>query len=193
MAKKLSFDRLPEAVEKILAILSSEGSEHTALPELVQRIALLEKKIDHLEKSLSPGRSTMDKPAVLKMLKMRPKVLSELEMSGVLPSHSEGRRTLFYEADVVKFFMTQPAWKAAMEKNDTEAGQAVPEEIAAEGRQRVDINGASQILGRTPGAIRQLLSTGLPHYKDGRWLYFYSDELREWGLSNKPRPRKKHN
>ena len=216
MAKKLSFDRLPEAVERILGILTSEDSEHTALPELVQRITLLEKKIDHLEKNLLPGRATMDKHTVLKVLKIRPKMLNELEMSGVLSSHTEGRRTLYYEADVVKFHMTQPAWKAAVEPKpgrktattkpeqepareqervqEQERGreQNISEPIAAEGRQRVDINGASEILGRTPGAIRQLLSTGLPYYKDGRWLYFYSDELREWGANHKPRPKRKH-
>ncbi len=195
MAKKISFDRLPEAVGKILEILTSEGSEHSALPELVQRMALLEKKIDHLEKSISPERATMDKPAVLKVLKIRPKMLSELEMSGELPSHSEGRRTLFYESDVVKFFMTLPAWKAAQEsKPEREEKPAAPREaaepIAAEGRQRVDINGASEILARTTGAIRQLLPTGLPYHKDGRWLYFYSDELREWAQNHKPRPKK---
>lgn len=203
MAKKLSFERLPEAVGKILEILTSEGSEHSALPEIVQRIALIEKKIDHLEKSLSPERATMDKHTVLKVLKIRPKLLSELEMSGELPSHSEGRRTLFYESDVVKFYMTMPAWKAALESTaereksaatpepESKPEQEAPEPIAEEGRQRVDINGASRILGRTTGAIRQLLSTGLPYHKDGRWLYFFSDELREWGASHKPRKKRK--
>ncbi|MDR2882359.1 MAG: hypothetical protein LBU98_01050 [Alistipes sp.] len=199
MTKKLSFDRLPEAVGKILEILTAEGSEHSALPEIVQRIALIEKKIDHLEKSISPDRAAMDKHTVLKVLKMRPRMLNELEMSGVLPSYTEGRRTLFYESDVVKFYMTQPAWKAALEskpereKADTATSPEAAEPVAAEGRQRVDINGASEILGRTTGAIRQLLSTGLPYHKDGRWLYFYSDELREWGANHKPRKKRKHN
>ncbi len=199
MAKKLSFDRLPEAVGKILEILTSEGSEHSALPQLVQRITLLEKKIDHLEKNLSPERATMDKPSVLKILKIRPKMLNELEMSGVLPSHTEGRRTLFYESDVVKFFMTLPAWKAALESKperepsgvDVPAREEAPRSVATEGRVRVDIHGASEILGRSTGAIRQLLSTGLPYHKDGRWLYFYSDELREWGMNKKPRKSRK--
>ena len=60
MTKKLTFDALPAAVEKILEILSSEGSEHAALPELVQRIALIEKKIDYLQKTVSPDRPVMD-------------------------------------------------------------------------------------------------------------------------------------
>ncbi len=197
MARKLSFDKLPEAVEKIIGILTAEGSEHAALPELVQRIALLEKKIDRLEKSLSPDRPTMDKHAVLKVLKIRPKMLNELEMAGVLPSHSEGRRTLYYEADVVKFFMTQPSWKGAAEsrtgyeKISGTTENSAPTAIPAEGRVRVDINGASEILSRSTGAIRQHLSSGLPHHKDGRRLYFYSDELREWAQSHTPRRRRK--
>ncbi len=77
MAKKVSFDNLPAAVEKILALLASGESGHTALPELVQRIALLEKKIDHLERSLSPNRPVVDMQTVCKVLKLRPKAVSE--------------------------------------------------------------------------------------------------------------------
>ncbi len=203
MTKKLSFDKLPEAVEKILAILTAENSGHTALPELVQRIMLLEKKVDHLEKTLSPDRPTMDKHTVLKTLKIRPKTLNELEMSGALPSHTEGRKSLYYEYDVVKLFMTQPAWKAAAESGaesgadskhpaTTTRTSTVP--IEADGRRLVDIYGASEILGRTPGAIRQHLhiSEDFPYHKDGRRLYFYSDELREWAKNHAPRKRRKY-
>lgn len=209
MAKKISFDSLPAAVEKILELLAAGDSGHTALPELVQRMTLLEKKIDHLEKTLSPNRPVMDKHTVLKVLKIRPKVLNQLEMSGMLPSHTEGRRTLFYEYDVVKFHMNQ-GWKTAVaeaakfarvassEAESVEPAPAktptrrrrAPVEVPAEGRHRIDINGASVILDRTPGAIRQQMNNGLPFYKDGRSVYFYTDELREWGASHPPLKRK---
>ena len=197
MAKKISFDNLPAAVEKILEILTSEGSEHTALPELIQRIVLLEKKIDHLEKAISPNRPVMDKHAVIKALKIRPKMLSDLEMSGVLPSHTEGRKTVFYEDDVVKFYMNQ-GWKAvAAEASKPVSEESVPAEpapvdVPAEGRHCVDIHGASVVLDRKSGAVRQLLSK-IPHYRDGRRIYFYTDELREWLKNHPPLKRKPKN
>ena len=196
MAKKISFDNLPAAVEKILEHLTTGESEHTALPELIQRITLLEKKIDHLEKTLSPNRPVMDKHTVLKILKIRPKMLNELEMSGVLSSHSEGRKTVFYEDDVVKFHMNQ-GWKAAMAEAfkpapaDPAPVDPLPADIPAEGRHRIDINAASVILNRSTGAIRQqLLGNRIPHYRDGRWVYFYTDELREWAKTHRPLKRK---
>ncbi len=191
MAKKISFDNLPSAVEKILDVLASGESGHTALPELVQRIALLEKKIDHLERTLSPNRPVMDKHAVLKTLKIRPKMLNELEMAGILPSHSEGRKTVFYEHDVVRFHMNQ-GWKTVMEsasKPEVVESAPAPIDIPAEGRHRVDIHAASVILDRKTGAVRQLLSK-IPHHKEGRRIYFFTDELREWGKTNPPLKRK---
>ena len=65
----------------------------------------------------------------------------------------------------------------------------MPTDIPAEGRHRVDIHGASVILDRKAGAVRQLLSK-IPHYKDGRRIYFYTDELREWAKTNRPLKRK---
>jgi hypothetical protein len=198
MSKKISFDNLPAAIGKILDILSSEGSEHAALPELVQRMALLEKKIDRLEKLLSPDRPVMDMAAVCRVLKLRPKVVNTLATSGVLPSHAEGRKTLFYEADVVKFHMNQPAWKEAVaasapaepvEVESESREPAAPLDIPAGGRHRVDIHAAGVILDRSTGAVRQLLSK-IPHYKDGRRIYFYTDELREWVKTNRPLKRK---
>jgi hypothetical protein len=196
MSKKISFDNLPAAVGKILEILASEGSEHTALPELVQRIALLEKKIDRLEKMLSPDRPVMDMASVCRVLKLRPKAVNNLATSGVLPSHVEGRKTFFYEADVVKFHMNQPAWKEAMAaasvETEVEAESQEPAtkmDIPAEGRHRVDIHAAGVILERKPGAVRQLLSK-IPHHKDGRRVYFYTDELRDWAKTNRPLKRK---
>jgi hypothetical protein len=197
MGKKLTFDKLPAAVEKILEILMTGESGHTALPELVQRIVLLEKKIDHLEKTLSPNRPVMDKHAVIKVLKIRPKVLNELEMSGVLPSHTEGRKTLYYESDVVKLHMNQGSWKSAVAEAskpapaEAEALETVPVDIPAEGHHRVDVNGASVLLDRSAGAIRQQISTNnIPYHKDGRRVYFYTDELREWAKAHPPLKRK---
>ena len=195
MTKKLTFDALPATVEKILEILSSEGSEHTALSELVQRIALIEKKIDYLQKTVSPDRPVMDMQTVCKVLKLRPKAVSELAMSGVLPSRAEGRRTLFYEDAVVKYFMTQPAWGAAVSESASArsaASDPTPMDIASEGRQRIDINAASEILGRSAAAIYQLTANNrVPYHKDGTKVYFYIDELRQWVQSNPARQRRK--
>ncbi len=187
MARKVSFDNLPAAVGKILEILTAEGSEHTATPEILQRVKLLEKRLDSIERMLSPGRRTMDKKTVLRVLKIRPRMLSELETSGVLLSHSEGRGTVYFEDDVVKCFMNQSAWKAAVE----EAPRLAPDAPAGV-PSRVDIYGASRILDRTPGAIRQHLSS-LPHEKIGGKLYFAPEALEEWARSHPPLKRKPRN
>ncbi len=204
MKKKLTFDALPAAVEKILEILNSGTSEHTALPELIQRITLLDKKIDYLQKSLSPDRPMMDTQSVCRVLKLRPKAVSELAASGVLPTRTEGRRTLFYEDAVVKYFMTQPAWNApapakrAYRKSTATDDAAVepisaPVAVEAGDRQRIDIAAASEILGRSLGAVYQLTgSKKVPFHKEGSKVYFYTDELREWAQNHPPRPRKKN-
>ncbi len=189
MAKKLTFDKLPDAVGKILEILNSEGSEHTALPELIERMTLLEKKFDYLQKSLSPEKSMMDMQSVCKALKLRPKAVSELAAAGVLPSRTEGRRTLFYEDAVVKYFMTQPAWNAAAAKSAS--AESTPGAIDAEGRRRVDIHTASELVGRSKAAVYILTSKGkIPFHKDGKKVYFYTDELREWLKSHPAKGRR---
>ena len=272
MAKKVSFDNLPKAVEKILEILTAEGSDHNALPELIQRIMVIEKRLDKFEQMLSPNRATMDKKAVLGVLNITPKILRKLEHSGLLLSHSEGRRTFYYEDDVVRCHMNQSALKAAVEATpqavsiepgsdkpeivESESNHAndglvdiegaatmiglskltvyklkstgnlpfvkqgrkllfevvalkkwmednlsgrrkrkakrldtVSQEPSTEGSERVDIHGASQILGRTPAAVRQHLST-IPHEKVGKKLYFDRKELEQWAETHRPRPRK---
>ena len=204
MKKKLTFDALPAAVEKILETLNSGTSEHTALPDLVQRIALLEKKIDYLQKSLSPDRPVMDTQSVCRVLKLRPKAVSELATSGVLPSRTEGRRTLFYEDAVVKYFMTQPAWNAPAPAKRAYRRKSQKEESATiyveaetrmsvkpEGNRRINMAEASKMLGRAPGAVYQLTcSNRIPFHKDGSKVYFFTDELREWAQNHPPRPRK---
>jgi hypothetical protein len=208
MAKKLTFDKLPEAVEKILGILTSENSEHTALPELIQRVALLEKKIDHLQIAVAPDRPVMDMQEVCRVLKLRPKGVSELAMSGVLPSREQGKKTVFYEEGVVKYFMTQGPWKEATAaksayakgnsaENDPEetaapaATSAASHSVPTDGGQRVDINTASVILNRTAAAIYQLTQAkAVPYYKDGRKVYFLADELREWVKTHPARKRR---
>lgn len=209
MAKKLTLDSMPWALEKILGILNSESSEHTVLPELVQRVALLEKKIDYLQKTLSPDRPTMDMQEVCRVLKLRPKAVNQLAMAGLLPSTDHGRKMRFYEEGVVRYFMTLPAWKdaaaqrstATADEGDDSGDDVVPEVrkytrkaaplAPVDGRQRVDVNGASRILDRSAAAVRQKLSSGLPHHKDGRSVYFFVDELVEWAKINRPRPRRK--
>lgn len=86
---------------RILEILHSEGSEHTALPELLARVALLEKKIEYFQTLVSPDKPVMDMPTVCRVLKLRPKAVSELAASGVLSSRVQGRRTVFYEEGVI--------------------------------------------------------------------------------------------
>ena len=116
MAKKVSFDNLPAMVGKMLEILTAEGSEHTATPEILQRVKLLEKKLDSIERLVSPDRPVMDKQMVLRLLKIRPKQLSELELTGVLTSHKEGRSAVFYEDDVMRCYAKQFAWRNAIEQ-----------------------------------------------------------------------------
>lgn len=203
MAKKLSFDKLPEAVAQILEILTSEGSEHAALPELLQRVTLLEKKIDYLQRTVSPDKPVMDMHEVCRVLKLRPKAVNELAMTGALPTREQGKKTVFYEEGVVKYFMTQGPWKeAAVSKSDpakSASSESVPAESApsstgTEGRQRIDINAASEILDRSTAAVYQLTQAkSIPYYKDGRKVYFFSDELREWAKDHPARKRRSKN
>lgn len=199
MAKKLSFNDLPAAVEKILEILSSEGSEHSALSELPERITQLERKIEYLQIITSPDKPVMDMQTVCRVLKLKPKAVYELARQGVLPTREQGKKTVFYEEGVIKFYATQPAWKAALAAAKPESASANPEsneqepiDIPTEGRQRVDTNVAAVMLNRSVGAVYQLVSTNkIPFHKDGRSTYFYTDELREWAKDHPPLKRKK--
>jgi regulator of replication initiation timing len=204
MAKKVTFDNLPAMVEKLLEILTAEGSEHQALPDLVQRVKRLEMQNDSLERLLSPDRRTMDKPTVCRVLKLRPKQLAELEQAGLLLSHAEGRRTYYYEDDVVRCFMNQSAWKNALEaatkpepaqiaESDAEATELPANATELTGR--IDINAAGEILDRNPAAIYQLIKTNksLPFHKDGRNLFFIAEELTEWVKTHPARKYKKRN
>jgi excisionase family DNA binding protein len=277
MAKKMTFEELPGAVGEILDILQSGGTGNQVSPETAKRLVIIEKKIDNLEKRLFPDRKTMNRQAVCRVLKLRPKQLIELENSGVLVSHMEGNKAVYYEDDVMRCY-AKNNWRAVLEaaanpelaKSDesesaesmspskesvsTEDWQFIDIDAAAEmvgkkkttiykltsqnkmpfikrgskllfdiealrewltgnssrkrksqdneiekadsidDRQgRVDIYGASEILGRTPGAIRQHLSS-LPHEKVGNKLYFDPKELEAWAKTHTPRKRKsKHN
>jgi len=222
MAKKISFDDVPAALDSILKILTAETSEHSLLPTLLQRVTLIEKKIDHLQRSLSTERPTMDMHRVCRVLKLRPKAVNELVLSGALPSVNNGRKMLIYEDGVVRYFMNLPTWKEAAESvaeppkgrpgrpkkvrpvvvEAADAAEATianaPEDVEVveavggvnhDAHQRVDINAASLILGRSTAAIRQQL-TKIPYYRDGRSIYFFADEIAEWAKHNRPRPRK---
>ncbi len=204
MAKKLSFDNLPSAVEKILDILSSDSSEYTALPELAERITLLEKKIDYLQRTVTPDRPVMDMHEVCRALKLRPKAVSELARTGVLISREQGRKTVYYEDSVVKCFMSGAAWKetaspqpqpqpqpARRDRSDIPAAVTV-EPAGTDERKRVDVNAAVEITNRNPAAIYQLIKNGkIPYYKDGRSVFFLPDELREWAEAHPARKYKK--
>ncbi len=195
MAKKISFDNLPAAVEKILELLQAEGSNHSALSEMIRRLALLEKKVDDIRKTVSPHRPVMDMATVCRVLKLRPKAVNELAESGTLPSHTEGRKTFFYEDDVVKFYTRQPGWQSAKAAPNsaasTEQGEA-PMAFAAEGRQRIEIEGASRLLGRSKAAVYQLTASNrVPFHKEGSKVYFFTDELRQWLINHPPRKRRK--
>ncbi len=199
MAKKLTFDNLPAAVEKILRLLSAEGTQHgaqydgtqtTAQPELAARLAQIEAKIDYLQRTLTPDRPVMDMQAVCRALKLRPKAVSELAAKGVLPSREQGRKTVFYEDAVVRYFMTQPAWSANVSK--PAAGEATGDE-SGDGRRRIGVDAASEILNRSAAAVYQLTAGGrVPFHKEGKKVYFYVDELREWAANHPARPRGKN-
>jgi hypothetical protein len=121
-------------------------------------------------------------------------------MSGVLPSREQGKKTVFYEEGVVKYFMTQGPWKEASaakgipSKNaPAESDPDATESPAAptESGQRVDINAASVILNRTTAAIYQLTQAkAVPYYKEGRKVYFMADELKEWVKTHPARKRR---
>jgi hypothetical protein len=206
MAKKLTFDALPAAVDRILEILTSEGSEHTALPELVQRITLLAKKIDYLQRIVSPDRPVMDMSEVCRVLRLRPKAVNELAMSGKLPFREQGKKRVFDEQGVVNYFMTLPAWKEAtvsesaetrrtrrkIANEPVEAIEPTTATPVGKERERIGIAAASAILDRSLAAVYQLTAAGkVPFHKDGpKKIYFYEDELREWSVAHLPRPRK---
>ncbi len=177
----------------------AEGSDHTALPELLQRVAITEKRLDKIEQLLSPDEARMDKTTVLRLLKIRPKVLSELEVRGVLISHTEGHRKFYYERDVVRCFMNQNAWKAAID----EASKPTPIESAPDKPQPaepapapaenglIDIDAAAVMIGRTKLTIYKLTSKDkIPFIRQGRKLLFEVEALEKWVNDNTPRKRK---
>lgn len=198
MAKKLSFNDLPSAVERMLEILDSGDSGQTALPEIVQRLARLEKKIEYLQIMASPDKPVMDMQAVCRVLKLKPKAVYELAEAGILPSREQGRKTVFYEEGVVKYYTALPVWKTAAGSTAAPASSAsasadtAAADIPSEGRHRIDINAAAEILDRSTAAIYQLISNKrVPFHKDGNKTYFYTDELRAWVKDNPPRKRRK--
>lgn len=215
MVKKASFDNLPAMVGRVLEILTAEGAEQTATPEILQRVKLLERRLDNIERLLSPERPVITREKVLRILKIRPRQLVELENTGALISHREGRGTVFYEDDVVRFNL-QNGWRAVLEEAEQstpatsgepatdETDTAVPAALAADEPApteattavtgRIDIKAACEITGRTPAAIYQLNKTkGIPCYKDGQNIYFIAEELREWVKTHPARHYKPRN
>ncbi|MDR0954716.1 MAG: helix-turn-helix domain-containing protein [Rikenellaceae bacterium] len=199
MAQKLSFDKLPEAVAQVLEILTRGGSEYAALPELIQRVTLLEKKIDYLQRTVSPDKPVMEMKEVCRVLKLRPKAVNELALSGALPTREQGNKTVFYEEGVVKYYMKQGPWKEAVakpaaEKPASEEGESAgfaSSEAEGEGEQRIGIQAASEILDRSTAAIYQLIrNNSVPYHKEGRKIYFLRDELRAYSQTHRPRKRR---
>lgn len=206
MAKKISFNDLPSAVEKILEILMAEGSDHTALPELVQRVAVMEKRLDKIEQILSPDRPVMDQHTTMRVLKIRPKILHDMENSGILLSHTEGRRKFFYEDDVIRCFINQSLWKNALE----EAAKPAPVELIASEIANseqtdtvsnepdtinevrlVNIDVAAELLGKKKLTIYKLTSRNkIPFIRKGNKLYFEVEKLEQWKTENSSRRRK---
>ena len=211
--ERVTRDNLPEVVGRIWDFLQStgwaEGRHGKTTDEFDRRLERLEKKIDNIERLLSPDRPVMEKTTVLRLLKLRPRQLGELERTGILMSHREGRGSVFYEDDVMRFYASG-VWRKVKEEAEEEkiaqsspAGSgspatvptAVAREIApppkvsaaipATGRRRVDIYGAAEVLGCSPEAVRLLFKSGLPCHRDGVWLYFLTDELREWAEKSK--------
>jgi hypothetical protein len=185
-SKKVSHNNMPEVIGQIWDFLQEAGVGGQASPEIAQRLAIIEKKLDNLERRLSPERPTMNKQAVWRLLKLRPKQLIQLEIDGVLMSHTEGNKTVYYEDDVMRCYARQFEWRNALEEaakpvNVEPAEQPVEpiepiesvESIEPEAKQseseipevsmsvaeatgRIDINIACEIVGRNPGAIYQL-------------------------------------
>lgn len=190
--KKVTFDNLPTIVQQILETISVDKAGDSASPELSQQVARLEKRMENLERILSPERPTMNKQTVLKVLKLRAKALAELEAKGTLLSHKDGRSTVFYEDDVVKFYINQSSWKAAKAAAvEVAADEVDAPEIAPEIRQRIGIDEAAKLLDKAKGTMYHLTSSGkIPHHKEGRIVYFYTDELREWQKEYKGKKRR---
>ena len=195
MAYKVTFDNMPAMVATILETVSSGTSEETLLPELLQRIARIEKKIDHLQLLLTPDKPVMDMQAVCKILKLRPKAVSDLVNAGILQSRQQGGKTVFYEDGVIKHYAKQPSWQAAA-ATETAAPKSVASDPASflpvDGdRQTLDIKGASVLLGRSLPTVYQQISSGdIPFHKKANRVYFFADELMEWLEMHPPRPRK---
>jgi len=128
MAKKVTFEGLPATVEKILEIVSNpDNSSAAALPEILRRLTLLEKKISYLQKTLSSNRPVMDVQTVCRTLKIRPRAAYALAESGAILSRIEGGKTLFYEDDVHRYFVdvARGAAEPTPAGGDEDAGQIV--------------------------------------------------------------------
>ena len=125
MAKKVTFEGLPAAVEKVLEILSSPDNSQAALPEILRRLTAIEKRLDYLQRTLSVDRPAMDVQTVCRLLKIRPRIAYTLAENGTILSRTEGRKILFYEDDVHRYFveMTRGTEPAPVDNGEDEAGQ----------------------------------------------------------------------
>jgi predicted DNA-binding transcriptional regulator AlpA len=97
------------------------------------------------------------------------------------------RGKLSFEVAALEEWMKANPFRGRKPQNDETA-----KEDSTSKPEMVDINGASEILGRTPGAIRQHMAT-IPHTKVGNKLYFNPKELEKWAIEHPSRKRKKSN
>ena len=93
-------------MDKILNILSDPDDGRTsALPDILRRLNAIEKRLDHLQKSLTSERPVMDVPSVCRILKIRPRAAYELAENGTIPYRMEGKKTLFYADEVHRYYV----------------------------------------------------------------------------------------
>ncbi len=86
------------------------------------------------------------------------------------------------EIELVRLQLAHP------EKFTAPAGIPIP----AGERQKVDIQSAAKMLGRVVGTMYHLTSKNkIPFHKEGRVIYFYTDDLREWAKENTGKRRKR--
>jgi len=135
MAKKVTFEGLPATVEKILEILSNPDNSHAAaLPEILRRLTLIEKRIAYLQRTLTSNRPVMDVQTVCRILKIRPRAAYALAENGEIPSRTEGSKTLFYEDEVYKYFVKMTRGAEPTPGNGSDEADLIPAQPKRRGR-----------------------------------------------------------
>jgi excisionase family DNA binding protein len=134
------------------------------------------------EPTLEDESPLIDIDAVAKMIGRTKGTIYTLVSKNKIPFIKE-RGKLLFDSRLLK------EWMASKSRRNARSQKETVESSPLDSAERVDIYGASQILGRSPGAIRQHLST-LPHTKVGNKLFFDPKKLTEWAETHTPRKRK---